>query len=141
MNSEFTVAVHCLVFLAYLPDRMASSELIARNVSTNPTRIRKVMSLLRTHGFVKTKEGVGGGYLLSCEPDKVTLGQIYRAISTGNLKPHWCSGNQEDACLVSANMEHVMDDIFTEAETHYELCLDRTTIQSVLDKVKKCKHV
>ncbi|MDF2719721.1 MAG: hypothetical protein K0R28_6646, partial [Paenibacillus sp.] len=30
MNSEFTVAVHSLVFLAYLPDHMASSELIAR---------------------------------------------------------------------------------------------------------------
>lgn len=141
MNSEFTVAVHCLVFLAYLPDHMASSELIARNVSTNPTRIRKVMSLLRTHGFVKTKEGIGGGYLLSCEPDEVTLGQVYRAISTGTLKPHWCSGNQEDACLVSANMEHVMDDIFTEAETHYEQCLERTTIQSVLDRLKKCKQV
>lgn len=141
MNSEFTVAVHCLVFLAYLPDHMASSELIARNVSTNPTRIRKVMSLLRTHGFVNTKEGVGGGYLLSCEPDKVTLGQIYRAISTGTLKPHWCSGNQEDACLVSSNMKHVMDDIFTEAETHYEQCLERTTIQALLDKVKKCKQV
>lgn len=141
MNSEFTVAVHCLVFLAYVPDHMASSELIARNVATNPTRIRKVMGLLRTHGFVKTKEGIGGGYLLSCEPDEVTLGQVYRAISTGTLKPHWCSGNREDACLISANMEHVMDEIFTDAETHYEQYLERTTIQGVLNKVKKCQMI
>lgn len=140
MNSEFSVAVHCLVFLAYLPDHMASSELIARNVSTNPTRIRKVMGLLRTQGFVKTKEGIGGGYLLSCDPEEVTLGGIYRAISTGTLKPHWCSGNQENACLVSANMEQVMDDIFNEAETYYEQYLERTTIQAVLDKLKKCQQ-
>lgn len=113
MNSEFTVAVHSLVLLAYLPDHMASSETIARNVSTNPTRIRKIMSSLRKHGFVKTKEGIGGGYILNCEPNEVTLAQIYRALSGGTLKPHWCSGNPEEDCLVSANIQVVMDHFFT----------------------------
>ena len=46
MNSEFTIAVHSLVLLAYLPERMASSETIAENVQTNPARIRKVMGVL-----------------------------------------------------------------------------------------------
>lgn len=138
MNSDFTVAVHSLVFLAFLPEHMASSEQIACSVSTNPTRVRKIMSCLRREGFVKTKEGIGGGYMLNCNPDEVTLAQIYRAFSCGALKPHWNSGNPEQSCLVSSNMRPVMDSIFHEAETEYEKCLDRMTIRAVLERIKTC---
>lgn len=141
MNSEFTVAVHGLVLLAYLPEHMASSETIARNVATNPTRIRKIMSTLRKHSFVKTKEGIGGGYILNCEPGEVTLAQIYRALSGGTLKPHWCSGNPEENCLVSANIQSVMDHFFYEAELHYEAYLEQNTLQTVLDKIRKCQQL
>ncbi|MGG1253462.1 Rrf2 family transcriptional regulator [Brevibacillus agri] len=137
MNSEFTIAVHSLALLAHLPGHMASSELIAQNVCTNPARIRKIMGILRKNGFVKTKEGVGGGYMLACDPGDVTLAAIYRSISTGTLKPHWCSGDPKEACLVSANMHGVMDQIFTEAELYYTKYLEQLTIQTVLDKVRQ----
>lgn len=126
MNSEFTVAVHSLALLAYLPDHMASSERIARNVATNPTRIRKIMSTLRKHGFVKTKEGIGGGYILNCVPNEVTLAQIYRALSGGTLKPHWCSGNPEEDCLVSANIQAVMDHFFLRPSSIMRLIWSKT---------------
>ena len=51
MNSDFTIAVHSLVYLAYLPDHMASSESIAENVCTNPARIRKDDQLLKKKGI------------------------------------------------------------------------------------------
>lgn len=140
MNSEFTVAVHSLVLLAYTPEHMASSDTIARNVATNPTRIRKIMSSLRKHGFVKTKEGIGGGYILNCDPQEVTLAQIYRALSGGTLKPHWCSGNPEESCLISANIQGVMDHFFHEAELYYEAYLEQNTIQTVLDRIKQCQQ-
>ncbi|GAA3409393.1 RrF2 family transcriptional regulator [Paenibacillus hodogayensis] len=141
MNSDMTVAIHSLVFLAYLPEHMASSESIASSVSTNPTRVRKIMSCLRAHGFVRTKEGIGGGYILNCDPRQVTLADIYRAFLCGmTLKPHWNSGDPEDSCLVSSNMPSVMDDIFQEAETQYQKCLEQMTIQNVLERVQDCKH-
>lgn len=139
MNSEFTIAVHSLALLAYLPDRMASSELIASNVSTNPARIRKIMSCLRKRGFIQTKEGIGGGYILHSDPQKITLGEIYRAVSCGSLKPNWCTGDPEQPCPVSSNTQHVMDEIFQGAELHLEKYLDQITIQSVLDKIKQCR--
>jgi Rrf2 family protein len=139
VNSEFTIAVHSLVFLAYLPDHMASSELIAKNVSTHPARIRKIMSCLRKNGFVKTKEGIGGGYILNCNPQEITLAQIYRTVSCGTLKPHWCTGDPEQACLISSNIQVVMDQIFNEAEVYFEKYLDQITISSVLEKIKQCR--
>ncbi len=140
MNSEFTVAVHSLVLLAYLPEHMASSETIARNVDTNPTRIRKIMSILKKNGYVTTKEGIGGGYILNCEPERVTLAEIYRALCGGTLKPHWSSGNPDEACLVSANIQNVMDYFFYEAEQHYEAYLKQNTLQTVLDKIRQCQQ-
>lgn len=138
MNSEFTIAVHSLVYLAYLPDHMASSEMLAENVCTHPARIRKIMSSLRRSGFVKTKEGIRGGYMLNCRPEDTTLAQIYHAVSYGTLKPSWCTGNPEQPCLVSSNIQNVMDEIFHDAEMYLEAYLGNITIQSVLEKIKKC---
>lgn len=140
MNSEFTVAVHSLALLAYLPDRMASSDFIARNVSTNPTRIRKVMSALREKGFVRTKEGIGGGYILNCDPNVLTLADIYKTMSEGTLKPHWCSGNPEEECVISANMQQVMDEFFMEAEQHYVTFLENSTLHTFIDRLKDCQR-
>ena len=137
MKSDFVIAMHSLVLLANIPDHMANSETIAENVCTNPARIRKVMSILRKSGYVKTKEGIGGGYILSCEPEKTTLSHIYLAMSSGSLKPHWCTGDTEKKCVISSNTQGVMDEIFIEAELHMQSYLNQITISNVLDRIKR----
>ena len=56
MTSEFSVAVHALVFLnhkgGYLP-----SELLADNICTNPARVRKIMAQLKKAGLPETRHG------------------------------------------------------------------------------------
>jgi len=136
MNSDFVIAAHSLVLLANLPDHMANSESIAENVCTNPARIRKIMSILRKQGYVKTKEGIGGGYILSCDPEKTTLSDIYLTISSGSLKPNWCTGDPEKECVISSNTQGAMDQIFNEAEAHLQSYLKQITISSVLERIK-----
>src|SRR4051812_26392665 len=98
MNSEFTIAVHSLVLLAYIPGNMASSDYIASNVTTHPARVRKIMGFLRKQGYVTSKEGIGGGFILNCDPVQITLGEIYRLTAFGSLKPNWCSGDPNTEC-------------------------------------------
>jgi Rrf2 family protein len=135
MNSEFTIAIHSLVLLAHLPEHMATSEQIAGNVSTHSARIRKVMGFLRKAGYVRTKEGIGGGFMLSCDPEQVTLAEIYRLTSQGSFKPNWCSGDSSKPCMVSSNMEFVMDDIFKSAEKQMENYLEQHTIGNLLRQI------
>ncbi|ASS68841.1 MULTISPECIES: Rrf2 family transcriptional regulator [unclassified Paenibacillus] len=139
MNSEFTIAVHSLVYLAYRPDRMATSEAIANNVNTHPSRVRKVMSCLKKRNYVVTKEGLGGGYILHCSPESVTLAEIYRATSIGTMKPSWCSGTEEGDCLVACNMANVMDVIFMETEEKLLQHLESMTIRDVLERIKSAQ--
>jgi Rrf2 family protein len=136
VNSEFTIAVHSLVFLAYVPGKMASSDCIAENVATHPARVRKVMGLLRKKGYVISKEGVGGGFILLMDPSQVTLGEVYRLTSVGSLQPNWCSGDTNLNCMVSSNIEEVMEQVFCDAERHLERYLDNLTISNVLDQIK-----
>ena len=56
MTSEFTIAVHALVFLSH-KGTYYSSEGLADNVCTNAARIRKVMAKLKKADLIKTKEG------------------------------------------------------------------------------------
>ncbi|MFC5531113.1 RrF2 family transcriptional regulator [Cohnella yongneupensis] len=136
MNSEFTIAVHGLVLLAHRPDGMASSEEIASNVCTNPVRVRKVMSCLRKHGFVDTREGSGGGYKLVAKPADVTLASVYRALAAGSLAPSWCSGNPEMECVVGSNMRDVMDAVFCGADQVLASYLESITIAQMLSRIE-----
>ncbi|NEW04492.1 Rrf2 family transcriptional regulator [Paenibacillus sp. SYP-B3998] len=135
MNSEFTIAVHSLVLLAHLPDHMATSEEIAVNVSTHSARIRKVMGFLRKAGYVATKEGIGGGFILSCDPHQVTLGEIYRLTCQGSLKPSWCSGDESKPCVISSKMDRLMGKVFSDAEKQMEMYFDQHTIGSMLQRI------
>lgn len=136
MNSEFTIAVHSLVLLAYRTDRSATSEYIADNVGTHPARVRKVLSFLKKAGYVATKEGSGGGYTLACDPNEVSLAEIYCVTSIGSIKPSWCSGDEEEDCMIACNMANVMDGIFSEAEERMLTYLQQLKINDVLDRVR-----
>lgn len=136
MNSEFTIAVHSMVYLASRPDRMANSEMIADNVCTHSARIRKVMGLLKRGGYVQTKEGIGGGFQLVHSPEEVNLGELYRVVYLGKLKPGWSSGDPDRDCVVAANFTKVMDEIYMDAEQQLASYMTKWTIQDVLEKVK-----
>ena len=79
MTSEFTVAIHGLVYLHHRGET-ASSEVLAQNICTNPARVRKVMAKLKKAGLVDTKEGAVGGYQSARAPETVTLCEIAEAL-------------------------------------------------------------
>ena len=51
--------------------------------------LEQVISLMHKAGFVESQRGKGGGYRLTREPEKFTLGEILRA-AEGNLAPVAC---------------------------------------------------
>ena len=61
MDSSFNLAVHALVCLSH-SERSLSSEALAENICTNPTRVRRVQAVLKKAGIVETREGLDGGY-------------------------------------------------------------------------------
>lgn len=120
MNSEFTIAVHCLLYLSHLKCKQANSEQIAASVSTHPARVRKVLAVLRKEHYVTTKEGAGGGYQLNLPLQEITLGDLYRIFARGALRSGWCSGSEDSACRISSKIQPAMEVILIGGEERLE---------------------
>jgi Rrf2 family protein len=133
MNSDFVVAVHSLVLLAYTPERLRTSDNIANSVSIHPVRIRKVLSTLRKGGYIQSKEGAKGGFYLTRDPASITLAELYTLTSEGTLKPKWPDANP--SCPIGAHIERAMDDIFATGEKQLEAHFQHYTIADVLQRV------
>ncbi len=114
MNSDFIVALHSLVYLKHKGTKVSSDEL-AKNVCTNPVRIRKVMAGLREKGYVSTKEGVDGGYMYSAT-HPIRLLDVYTALNFTLIHSNWKSGNLNASCLISSGMAGVMEDLSAQLE-------------------------
>ena len=72
MDSSFNLAVHALICLSH-SGRSLSSEALAENICTNPTRVRRVLAGLKKAGMVETREGLDGGYRLTADPATLSL--------------------------------------------------------------------
>jgi Rrf2 family protein len=135
MNSDFTLAIHSLTLLALQPDRMSTSEYIAESAGVHPVRIRKVLSLLKKHGFIKSKEGTGGGFIFALDLSEVNLWDIYKITSEGALQPKCPESNEQ--CIVGANMQSVLITIFLGAEDHLGEYLKDYTIREIVDLINQ----
>lgn len=140
MTSEFTVAVHALVFLNHKQETR-SSEAVAENVCTNPARVRKVMSRLKKAGLVETKEGVDGGYHFSKDANTVNLRMIADALEVSFVSPSWRSGNPNMKCLIASGMDGVLSNIYQELDESCRARLEGITIADIDKQIFGAKPV
>lgn len=115
MTSEFTIAVHALVYLNHKA-QLLSSEALAENICTNPARVRKVMAKLKKAGFVSTKEGAEGGYRMLKTAQEISLLDVADAVAATFVTTAWHSGDADMDCLVASGMAGIMDSLCAELD-------------------------
>lgn len=128
MTSEFTIAVHALVYLNHKQTTLGS-EALAKNVCTNPARIRKVMAKLKKEGLVETKEGANGGYHRIEDAASINLCQICEAIGEDLISASWRSGASDMECLIASGMADLMDQVYADLNEMCKRKLKSVTIQ------------
>ena len=135
MNSEFTVATHCLLLLACDSSNQHTSSQIAERLSVHPVRIRKILSLLKKHGYIESREGIKGGFHLLKNPSSVTLDEIYQLTQKNILKPRYHEYKKN--CPVGQNFETVVSGILNESEMQLLAHLKKYTLDEVLNELRK----
>ena len=78
-NSQLSDVLHVLLHMAE-GDGPSTSEALAAAMQTNPVVLRRLMGGLREAGFVASGKGHGGGWVLSCDLNRITLGDVYQAL-------------------------------------------------------------
>lgn len=135
MHSEFVIAIHSLVLLAYTPDRLRTSDNIADSIIIHPVRVRKVLSELRKHGYIQSKEGAKGGFYLSRDPGSIRLDELYTIFADGSVVPKWPEVNPR--CPIGGQIEETMDSIFETVEQGVKQHFHHFTIADVLNRTQR----
>lgn len=128
-NSQFSDVLHVLLHMAE-SDGPSTSEDLARAMQTNPVVLRRLMAGLREAGFVSSAKGHGGGWVLSCPLESITLSDIHQALGAPSLL---AIGHREEApsCLVQQAVNSALDQAFEEAETLLRKRLSAVTLAAL----------
>ena len=58
VSTQFTIAVHALIMIAYFPDIRVTSEMVAESVGNNPVIIRNIYGKLKKAGILSIQRGM-----------------------------------------------------------------------------------
>jgi DNA-binding IscR family transcriptional regulator len=113
-NSQLSDVLHVLLHMAE-GDGPSTSEALAAAMQTNPVVLRRLMGGLREAGFVASAKGHGGGWVLSCDLNRITLGDVYLALGA---PPLVSLSFREDhpTCLVAQAVNDALAGAAQEAE-------------------------
>lgn len=134
MNSDFSIAVHALVYLHHKQRAVPGDEL-ADNICTNPVRIRKVMTRLKRAAIVETPAASSTAYRLLIPGKDIPLSLIAQALDTRFVSTRWSSGDINKKCLVSSGMGPIMGTLVANMNNRCLEYLGDTTVADVEDEI------
>lgn len=113
-NSQLSDVLHVLLHMAEA-EGPATSGVLAAAMQTNPVVLRRLMTGLREAGFVASSKGHGGGWVLSCPLESITLRDVHEALGAPTLVS---LGFREDRpqCLVAQAVNESLGAAVREAE-------------------------
>lgn len=69
-----------LAVISAAPHGLISSEQVGAQLHLNPVVVRRLLAPMRSAGIVEARRGVGGGWAIARDPERLTLGAIRRAL-------------------------------------------------------------
>ncbi|MDP6636498.1 MAG: Rrf2 family transcriptional regulator [Phycisphaerae bacterium] len=99
-----------------------------------PKFLELILSELRQGGFVESRRGRGGGYVLRDRPEELTVGMIIRFVD-GPVAPVKCVAGDSPSdtmCVLYANCAFV--DMWSRARDAVASVYDNTTFQDLVDR-------
>ena len=76
--------------------------------------VRRSLSVLRTHGFVETREGNGGGASLAKPASQVLLSDVYRAVNDAAVLGKLNRPNPD--CQVGKQINNHLTELYNQAD-------------------------
>lgn len=128
-DSRLSGVLHVLLHMAESAEP-ATSEDLARAMRTHPVVVRRLMAGLRRAGFVASAKGHGGGWVLACPLERITLADIHAALGAPALL---AVGHREEApsCLVEQAVNKALGSAYADAEALLLRRLQQVTLAAL----------
>lgn len=82
-------SIRAMLYLAANPGRTVTGSETAEAMEIPPDYIRSVLGPLKRAGLITASRGSGGGWMLACPPDQITLYQIV-SLSEATMRINRC---------------------------------------------------
>ena len=128
MSEATEIAIYSLVLIAGNGrEKRLSVNSLAKRINASPNHLHKVMQLLSKNGFISSKKGPRGGYVMNRDPSSISLLDIYEAIE-GPISETACPLNRVscpfDRCIYRG--------LFTKMKKEFKDYFQNTKISSLI---------
>lgn len=137
-DTKFSIAIHILSMVALSSTPVSSVE-IAKSVGTNPSYIRKIMSLLKDHKIIESHRGKTGIQLLA-DPAQLDLLTIYKIVEEEDPHIFQVHQNANAQCPVGRNIVNAVFPFLDEAEKQLQTSLQSDTLADVIERLKELER-
>ena len=96
--------------------------------------LEQILLALKGAGLVRSKRGVGGGYVLAREPESITLGQIVSAVDGPIAAGDFGEPHTNGAC--DHEGQCVLLDLWSEVGKQMRAQLDSYTLADMVDRAQ-----
>ncbi|AEQ50326.1 RrF2 family transcriptional regulator [Pelagibacterium halotolerans] len=114
----------------------ATSETIAKMLSTNPVVVRRTMAGLREAGYVTSSKGHNGGWELATPLEKITMADIYRALGSPEMFALGLA-NDDPKCLIEKAVNARIGETLAAAEAMIVEQFGSMTLAEIRDDFEK----
>ena len=108
------------------------------NFGDMPTKfLEQILLILRKGGFVKSKRGVRGGFILAKDPKDITVGEVIRHIE-GPIEPIACiREDRYSGCKDTSSC--IFRDVWKEVSCAISIVIDTLTFEDLILRHKEKK--
>ena len=133
-NSKLRYALCAAVDLAMQPvtEACQSREIAVRQDIPGPY-LDQILASLKSAGIVRSVRGAGGGYNLARTPDRISVGDIVRALMRGD-RLFSCHSEEESADIDSPGVTWVVREFEEQVETLLTRHLDATSLSDLVSR-------
>ena len=136
VSTQFSIAVHLLAGLGFVPETETTSTQLASSVNTSPSFVRRILSKLSRAGLICTKMGKRGSTALAKDPKEITLLEIYRAVQAPKaFVIH--DYPVKASCQVSCGIRNAMEGVLDKTQDSLERALAEISLAQVIDDVPR----
>lgn len=129
-SHKLSDAIHILAYLDIFKDGDRSSKQIAASIEANPSVVRSLMSDLRRADLIQSQQGAPNATLAK-DPANITLLDVYHALNMNHDLLH-IDPKTNPNCLVGANIQDTLNEVYAQVQVAAEAQLQATTLQDVI---------
>jgi Rrf2 family cysteine metabolism transcriptional repressor len=108
---------------------------IASKQAVPPRFLEIILNEMKQGGFVQSRRGVQGGYMLAMPPDKINVGQVIRFVD-GPFDPVKCISEKAGKSACPLKTRCALVGLWVKAKHAIEEVYDSTTFQSLVEQEK-----